>query len=124
MAQVSTTTLSGRGEYWLGHLRRWEAAGMTQAAYCRRHDLSAAAFRWWRRKFLREGRLATRDGGAADRRRTSDPGFVEVVAATSSVPGPSSVYEIVLPNQRRLRLWGRFEADAVRMLLSVLEPSC
>jgi hypothetical protein len=124
MAQVSTTALSERGEYWLGHLRRWEAAGTTQAAYCRRHDLSAAAFRWWRRKFLREGRLMTRDGGAADCRRTSDPGFVEVVAATSSGPRTSGVYEIVLPNQRRLRLWGRFEADAVRTLLTVLEGPC
>jgi hypothetical protein len=124
MAQVSAPTLSERGEYWLGHLRRWEAAGTTQAAYCRRHDLSAAAFRWWRRKFLREGRLTPRDGDAADRRRTSRPGFVEVVASMSPAPEASGLYEIVLPNQRRLRLSGRFEADVVRTLLSVLEPSC
>jgi len=124
MAQVSAPTLSERGEYWLGHLRRWEAAGTTQAAYCRRHDLSAAAFRWWRRKLLREGRLTTRDGNAADRRRTSRPGFVEVVASMSPAPEASGRYEIVLPNQRRLRLWGPFEADVVRTLLSVLEPSC
>jgi hypothetical protein len=124
MAQVSAPTLSERGEYWLGHLRRWEAAGTTQAAYCRRHDLSAAAFRWWRRKFLREGRLATRDGEAADRRGASHPGFVEVVAATLSASEASGIYEIVLANQRRLRLSSRFEADAVRTLLSVLEGPC
>lgn len=124
MAQVSTPTLSERGAYWLGHLRRWEQTGTTQGEYCRQRGLSAAAFRWWRRKFLREGRRASQDGDAADRRCASDPGFVEVAAATSSAPGSSSVYEIVLPNQRRLHLCGRFEADAVRTLLSVLEGPC
>ena len=118
MAHGSTTTLSERGTYWQGHLRRWEQAGITQAEYCRQHGLSVAAFRWWRRKFLREGRLATRDGGPAG------PGFVEVVASMSPGSGASDVYEIVLANQRRLRLWGRFESDAVRMLVSVLEGAC
>jgi hypothetical protein len=124
MAHGSTPTLSKRGEYWLGHLRRREQAGITQAEYCRRHGLSVTAFRWWRRKFLGEGRLATRDGGTADRRRTSDPGFVEIVTSMSPSPGTSNVYEIVLPNQRCLRLWGCFEADAVRTLVSVLEGPC
>lgn len=124
MAQVSIGTLSERGAYWLGHLRRWEQAGITQAAYCRRQGLSGTAFRWWRRKFLDEGRLVARDGDAADRRRRDRSGFVEVVASMSPTPGASDVYEIVLPNQRRLRLSGRFEADAVRTLLSVLEGPC
>jgi transposase-like protein len=118
MAHGSTTTLSKRGEYWLGHLQRREQAGITQAEYCRRHGLSVAAFRWWRRKFLHEGRLATRDGG------TADSGFVEVVTSMSPGPGASNVYEIVLPNHRRLRLRGRFEAHAVRTLISVLEGPC
>jgi hypothetical protein len=110
--------------YWLGHLRRWEAAGIPQAEYCRRQGLSATAFRWWRRKFLGEGRLVARDGEAADRRGASHPGFVEVVAATLSASEASGIYEIVLANQRRLRLSSRFEADAVRTLLSVLEGPC
>ena len=118
MAHGSTTTLSTRGEYWLGHFRRREQAGITQAEYCRRHRLSVTAFRWWRRKFLREGRLATRDGG------TAGSGFVEVVTSMSPSLGSSDVYEIVLSNQRSLRLRGRFEADAVRTLVSVLEGPC
>jgi len=124
MAHGSTPTLSERGEYWQGHLRRWEQAGTTQAEYCRRHGLSVAAFRWWRRKFLGEGRLVARDDDTADCRRRSHPGFVEMVAAMSSAPESSSVYEILLPNRWRLRLSGRFEADAVRTLLSVLEGPC
>ena len=124
MAHGSTPTVSKRGEYWLGHLRQWEQAGITQADYCRRHGLSAAAFRWWRRKFLRKGRLAARAGDATNHRRTNRPGFVEVVAPMSPAPGASNVYEIVLPNQRSLRLWGRFEAEAVRTLVSVLEGPC
>ena len=124
MAHGSTTTLSERGGYWLEHVRQWQSSGLNQAAYCRERGLSATAFRWWRRKFLREGRLATRDGGTADHRRPNDPGFVEVVTSMSPGPGASNVYEIVLPNQRSLRLWGRFEADAVRTLVSVLEGPC
>ena len=118
MTHGSTTTLSERGGYWLEHVRQWQSSGLNQAAYCRERGLSATAFRWWRRKFLREGRLATRDGG------TAGPGFVEVVTSMSPSLGASNVYEIVLPNQRSLRLWGRFEADAVRTLVSVLEGPC
>ena len=121
MAHGSTTTLSERGAYWLEHVQQWQSSGLNQVVYCRERGLSATAFRWWRRKFLREDRLVASEDDAADRCR---PGFVEVVDSMSSAPGASGVYEIVLSNQRCLRLWGCFEADAVRTLVSVLEGPC
>ena len=32
---------------WLQHVSTWQASGMTQAAYCREHELNATTFNGW-----------------------------------------------------------------------------
>jgi hypothetical protein len=36
---------------WKKHVKDWRNSGMTQAAYCRRHNLSAKSFYYWRKKY-------------------------------------------------------------------------
>ncbi len=36
---------------WKKHVRDWRKGGMTQAAYCRMHNLSAKSFYYWRKKY-------------------------------------------------------------------------
>ena len=35
--------------FWKPHLAGWRDSGLSQAAYCRQHDLSPKCFAYWRR---------------------------------------------------------------------------
>lgn len=37
-------------DYWQGHLDSWVQSGLSQAAYCRRHDLDYGRFRKWKER--------------------------------------------------------------------------
>ncbi len=37
-----------RRRFWAGHLQEWLRSGLSQAKYCRRHQLSATTFAWWK----------------------------------------------------------------------------
>ena len=48
MADIDGTTKNktSRRPFWQEHLRAWSQSGLTQADYCRQHELSRAAFGW------------------------------------------------------------------------------
>jgi len=52
MAKIDGTTKkkTSRRPFWQEHLRAWSESGLTQADYCRQHQLSRAAFGWWKRQ--------------------------------------------------------------------------
>lgn len=39
-------------DFWQHHIAQWQAAGLSQANYCREHSLHAHQFSYWKRKFL------------------------------------------------------------------------
>lgn len=39
-----------REKFWQSHLAAQSKSGLSQAEYCRRYQLSASAFSWWKRK--------------------------------------------------------------------------
>jgi hypothetical protein len=36
--------------FWEHHIKQWQSSGLSQAAYCRKHQLSAHRFYYWRRR--------------------------------------------------------------------------
>jgi hypothetical protein len=52
MAHKISKPLNLKRRFWLKHIRRWQQADITQLQYCDKHNLSLAAFRWWRSRFL------------------------------------------------------------------------
>jgi len=52
MAQKTSKSLSPRGRFWLKHLQQWQRSGAMQIQYCKEHNVSVTAFRWWRRKLM------------------------------------------------------------------------
>jgi hypothetical protein len=116
--------VQARRRFWARHLQRWERSGLSQAEYCRRHQISATTFAWWKTRsaVTREAAPATVPRDVC-RKHAS---FVELTRADGGVPGPTGgvVYEIVLPRQRCLRLGPGFERERVRQLLDLLEGSC
>lgn len=37
--------------FWRRHVEAWRASGMSQAAYCRRHDLKGFQLHYWKTRF-------------------------------------------------------------------------
>ena len=40
---------------WRAHLNAWQKSGLNRAEYCRRHNLSYHALRYWEKKCERQG---------------------------------------------------------------------
>ena len=114
--------MSERAEYWRRMLADWEASGLSQAEFCRRRELKAVTFAWWKRR-LRNGDgarfvhtvRAPRLGG----RRT----FVELALPSRPVPA-GLVYELALPGGACLRLPADFDAERVARLVHALVAAC
>jgi hypothetical protein len=48
-----TSTNSNTGDdFWQQHIAQWQASGLSQAGYCRQHELTAHQFSYWKCKFL------------------------------------------------------------------------
>ncbi|HFD32781.1 MAG TPA: IS66 family insertion sequence hypothetical protein [Gammaproteobacteria bacterium] len=45
---------SERRRFWENHIEQWSSSGLTQAEYCRQHDISSNRFTYWKCKFKRE----------------------------------------------------------------------
>lgn len=115
---------TGRGRFWQRHLQQWRQSGLSQAQYCRQHQLCLGTFGWWK------GRLSAADRPVQPIARRQAAGqkssFVELTLGQREAPSMAGevVYEIVLSRRRCLRLGGSFEPERVRQLLQLLEGAC
>ena len=48
---IDQRELEQKRHYWKTHIVSWQASGVSQAEYCRRHELKFHQFVYWRRKF-------------------------------------------------------------------------
>ena len=97
--KITEAAGTGRHEFWEGHVRRWEQSGLIQAEYCRRNELKAVSFSYWKRKL---------------KRRESGPTFVEVSAPTGE-PSPRNLFELRLEEGRGLAVQLRLSLGAVKL---------
>ena len=131
--------MTERGRYWRDVVRAWQRSGLSQAAFCREHDIKAVSFGWWKRKLV--GTAGMRRQGRGGTSRTSEKKyaspktgsatarFVEMPLDHSCVPNgqdaaPPAGYEVVLPGGPTIRLPHDFDPDRVTHLVLALQPSC
>lgn len=123
--------MSNRAKHWARLLESWEKSGLTQAEFCRRRNVKAVTFAWWKRR-LRGPAKRTHHGlrEMASRQR-SEPKFAEVMwpsrvaggmAVTSEAP--LGGYEIVLTDGLVIRLPGDFDSEKVSQLIGLVAPRC
>ncbi len=122
-----TTKKTSRRPFWQEHLRAWSQSGLTQADYCRQHELSAAAFGWWKRRLEGKPKARKRSSGTRPPQRGNQTAvqFVEVqrgpdVNASDTVP----LYEVVLSRGRAIRIGHEFDPDVLKRLITAVESSC
>jgi hypothetical protein len=99
-----------REEAWRKHVAVWQRSGLSQAKYCRRHNLRPSYFSWWKIE------LARRDGRDAPAAATFVPLKLE-----AAEPAADYACEIVLRNGCRLRLGSSVAAQWAAELASALE---
>jgi hypothetical protein len=44
-------SISSKQKFWQQHLHSWESSGLSQSAYCSKHNLSLTNFGYWRKRF-------------------------------------------------------------------------
>jgi hypothetical protein len=121
MAQKASKSLSPRGRFWRKHVQQWQRSGVTQSQYCREHDLSIAAFHWWRRK-LTPGQPEV--DPQKELPLTPVPTFTEIRIPEGDPAAAAYPYEIILPDRTQLHLRKNFDAEAVTALVSLLRAPC
>ncbi|MFC1806569.1 hypothetical protein ACFL09_06285 [Planctomycetota bacterium] len=127
---VSTGSRSGNAEqreaHWRTVLAEWEKSGLTQAAFCREHELSAKTFTWWKRELTRRDAVRAsrrRLKGNSDASRSGKAGFLPVrVAGAGEAPRDGHAgLEVVLVNGRRVRVGSDVDAELLAKVVTVLE---
>lgn len=108
-----------KADYWRRVIRRQGGSGLSVRAWCGRHDVPEASFYWWRRRL---GRSAAA-GPASGQRGTRPPRFVPVRVAADP-PGAANhrpgCIEIILSGERRVRVFGPVDRQALAGVLAVL----
>ena len=49
---MTPTNSNTSDNFWQQHIAQWQASGLSQAGYCRQHELPAQQFSYWKCKFL------------------------------------------------------------------------
>lgn len=93
-----------RARFWRKQIAAWERSGLTQAEFCRREGLSAAAFSWWKAEWGRRVAVQVKSGSTASKLKKSAPtSFSPVrILEASRFGGPEGGIEIVHPSGWRV----------------------
>jgi transposase-like protein len=51
--------MSSLQQTWQRHVEAWQTTNLSQAQYCRTHDLDQSQFSYWKRKFNRTNSVTT-----------------------------------------------------------------
>ena len=110
---AKTKKKTSRAVYWQEHISQWSESGLTQAEYCRRNKISAAAFHWWKGQFRKKSK--------AQKKPSTSMQFVEVHGVP---PASGETYEVVLSRGRAIRVGSDFDSGVLKRLIAAVESSC
>jgi len=109
-----------RQAYWRDQLLQWAQSGVSQRQFCRQRDLSPHAFTWWKAKFRDELHLPYRVVRKRSSKNSSSQ-FLELKVFNTKL---EPKYEVVLVNNRTIRVVDRFDPESLKQLIKVVESIC
>ena len=110
---AKTKKKTSRAAYWRKHISKWSKSGLTQAEYCRRNGLSAAAFHWWKGELRRKSK--------AQKASPTSIQFVEVQGVSPTHGSRNESYEVLLSRDRTIRVGHDFDSEVLKRLIAVVE---
>jgi hypothetical protein len=99
-------TVEQRREHWRRIVGRWQASGLSQAAFCRRQDIPVWQLAWWRKRLK----------GQAE---NSASLFVPVTIAPTAAS--AAELELMLQGGRILRFRAEVEPTTLAGIVAALE---
>ena len=111
MARPGAPRDHGKEQFWRRLLRLWQNSGWTIRAFCAEHGVSEASFFAWRRT------IAERDQEQAARPEAA-AAFVPLRVVPT--PEPARCFEVVLNDDRVVRVPAGFDPASLRQLLAIL----
>jgi hypothetical protein len=103
MRKRQSTDSEVRRKFWEHHLAQWQAGGLSQAEYCRRHGLSVKSFGYHKRTMGTDSFCLVE---------------VPLAAPVCSLPKPLS---LTVGSRYTIRIEAGFDANTLRDLLEVLD---
>lgn len=114
MARRGAPRDHGKEQFWRRLLRRWQNSGWTVRAFCAEQGVSEASFFAWRRT------LAERDQRPAAPPE-SPATFVPLRVIATPAPEAGRPFEVVLNDERVVRVPAGFDPASLRQLLAILQ---
>jgi uncharacterized GH25 family protein len=109
MEQISRAEqLEQKRTYWKQHIDSWQETGLTQAEYCRQHNLKHYQLVYWKKRFLKT---------------ETDVSFVglKLEDLLDIVPQPDRAsLSLVIYNQFKVEISAGFDAQLLRQLIFAL----
>jgi hypothetical protein len=115
-------------QFWLDHIQRRQASGLSVRVYCVTHQLNETNFHSWRRTLAERGLLPPAKAAPAPAQPAdappSTPRFVPITLANTNTT--ASAIEFVCPDGLCVRVPAGIDANSLRQLLALLreKPSC
>jgi len=110
---AKTKNKTSKAVYWQEHISQWSESGLTQAEFCRRNKLSAAAFHWWKGQLRKKSK--------ARKNPSTSMQFVEVHGVPPASVHSGEIYEVVLSRSRAIRVGRDFDSDVLKRLIAAVE---
>jgi hypothetical protein len=114
MEQNKRSGRDAKRSYWGDHIAGWKQSGLSQQAYCRKHQLSLSSFGYWRSRLKRGG----------DDQARFHPVMVGTGTRTISPQPehPDSGLGVILGNERfHITIKQHFCPATLRELIGILE---
>ena len=100
--------LEQKRSYWKQHIDTWQETGLTQAEYCRRHNLKHHQLVYWKKRFLKT---------------EADVSFVPLkLEDLLDIPArqDQASLTLVINNDFKIEIRAGFDAQLLRQLIYVL----
>jgi hypothetical protein len=109
MEQISRNEqLEQKRTFWKQHIDSWQETGLTQAEYCRRHNLKHYQLVYWKKRFLKT---------------ETDVSFVPIkLEDLLDIPAPpeSASLSLAINNHFKIEIRPGFDAQLLRELIFAL----
>jgi hypothetical protein len=106
---------------WRDTLRRYRESGLTVVAFCKRERFALSLFYYWKREIARRDLGLPKASSNGKPRPPRDSRFVPLKVCRVEIQ--QAPLELVLADNRRVRIGGDFDAGVLKKLLAVLEPA-
>ena len=108
--------------FWQKHLDQWRSSGLTQEAYCRRHDLSYSSFARNRNRISRERKAGNvTDVSFIPVTIKPEPMAAMAVAQDTSMRVPPTSIEVRLANGRSIVVSSGCDENLLGRVIRFLE---